>query len=207
MAYDLDKAPAEWVMHQSNRREATIWLIGAGFILVSGVMLAFAVGHRLSIAGATALVALALALRPYADRYADLHVKLLRGAVAEREVGETLNALRATPGWVVMHDIEQAGEGNIDHLVSGATGIFLIETKTRRYADAQLTKAKRQAAKLHDELGVFVQPVICLHTRDGRPFKTHGVWVVPHQHIVDWLREQHNAVVEFERLARFADRL
>jgi hypothetical protein len=52
-----------------------------------------------------------------------------------------------------MHDIEQDREGNVDHLVSGPSGVYLIETKHRRYADDQLRKAKRQAAKLHDELG------------------------------------------------------
>lgn len=53
-----------------------------------------------------------------------------------------------------MHDVEQPGEGNIDHIVSGPTGVFLVETKERRCEERHLTKAKRQAAKLHDALGV-----------------------------------------------------
>jgi Nuclease-related domain len=206
MAYDLDKVPGEWVNRQANRREWRIWLTGGVFMLVAGLMLALALGHRLSIAASAVLLAVVLAAKPHADRYADLHLRLLRGAVAEREVGETLNAL-THEGWVVMHDLEQAGEGNIDHLVSGPGGVFLVETKSRRYVDRDLTKAKRQAARLHDELGVFVTPVICLHTRDGQPFRTNKTWVVPRQKIVGWLRGQHNRPVEFERLARFADRL
>lgn len=206
VAYDLEKQPAEWVMRRSNQREALIWVAGGCFVALAGIMLVLAVGHRLSIGASAVLVAAALVVRPYADRFGELHLKLLGGAVAEREVGETLNALRSER-WVVMHDIEQTGEGNIDHLVSGPHGVFLVETKAHRYLDGHLRKARRQAAKLHDELGVFVQPVICLHTRNGKAFKTKGVWVVPRQKIVEWLHSQHNQVVDFERLARFADGL
>jgi len=105
----------------------------------------------------------------------------------------------------VLHDIEQSGEGNIDHLVSGPNGVYLVETKERRYEDRHVVKVKRQAAKLHDELGVWVTPVICLYERQGGPFRTQGVWVVPRQHLLDWLREQNHPPVAFERLAGFAD--
>jgi hypothetical protein len=53
-----------------------------------------------------------------------------------------------------MHDIERPGEGNIEHVGSGPGGVFLVETKLRSYKDDQLVEAKRQAARLHDELGV-----------------------------------------------------
>ena len=39
------------------------------------------------------------------------------------------------------------------------------------------------------------------------PFRTKRVWVVPLGELLEWLRAQRNAPVEFERLARFADRL
>lgn len=106
-----------------------------------------------------------------------------------------------------MHDIAQAGEGNIDHIASGPHGVYLVETKLRRYEDFHLTKAKRQAVKLKAKLGVWVTPVICLHQRRGDPFRTHGVWVMPQQHLLDWLHEQRNQPVAFERLARWADRI
>jgi hypothetical protein len=107
-----------------------------------------------------------------------------------------------------MHDIEQEHEGNIDHLVSGPSGVFMIETKWRRYQESHLVKAKRQARKLHDELGVWVTPVIAIGERaNSKPFKTKGVWVVPRQSLLAWLHDQKNATLEFERLARFADRL
>ena len=106
-----------------------------------------------------------------------------------------------------MHDIERPGQGNIDHIASGPGGVFLIETKLRRYEDYQLGKAKWQATRLYDETGVFVTPVICLHLRRGGPFEARGVWIVPHERLLDWLRSQHKKPVPFERLARFTDRV
>ena len=120
----------------------------------------------------------------------------LRGANAECLVGYTLARLRSL-GFVVMHDLAQPGEGNVDHLVSGPSGVFMIETKWRRYEDRHLPKAKRQAKKLHDELGVWVTPLICLATRAvARPYCNSGVWIVGRKQLVDWLRIQRNPVVE-----------
>jgi hypothetical protein len=85
-----------------------------------------------------------------------------------------------------MHDIEQVGEGNIDHLASGPSGVYLIETKYRRYRSPEdLRKAKRQAAKLKNELGVWVTPVICLSVPSERaPYRHDGVWIVRFDRLV-----------------------
>ncbi len=48
----------------------------------------------------------------------------------------------------MLHDVPFAGEGNIDHLVSGPNGVYLVETKFGSYLPVHLKKAKRQAAKL-----------------------------------------------------------
>jgi Holliday junction resolvase-like predicted endonuclease len=206
VAYEVETRPGGWVAAQAARRARLVWLGLGLFFLVDGVVLALAVGHRLSIVGAALFLSVVIAAKPYADRYVDKQLRWRKGAQAEEAVGETLNELRRE-GWVLMHDIERVGEGNIDHIASGPDGVFLVETKARRYEEAHLVKAKRQAARLHDELGVWVTPVICLHTRKAKPFRTHGVWVVPHERLLDWLREQHNQPVAFERLARFADRV
>ena len=96
----------------------------------------------------------------------------------------------------------------MDHLVSGPSGVFMVETKTRRYPDDAPRKAKRQAAKLGSELGVWVTPVICIHERrDREPFKHDGVWIVTQDRLLRWLRAQRNATLPFERLARFSDTL
>jgi hypothetical protein len=202
----LDKAPGEWVYQRSNRRERRIWLGAALFLVIVGVFLALAIGHRVSIAASFAFLAAVFAAKPYADRYADRHLRLLGGAVAERQIGEMLNGLRQE-GWVVIHDIEQPSEGNIDHIASGSTGVYVIETKSRRYLDSHLRRTMRQAMRLHDELGVFVTPVVCLYAREGKPFKTRGVWVVPGRELIQWLRNQHNQTVNAERLDQWMARL
>jgi len=206
MAYDVDRQPGAWVSAQAVRRQELAWLGIAVLFLLTGVFLAVTLGHRGSIAGSFAFVAFVLGVRPYANRFVDDLVHWLRGARAERSVGETLNELRRE-GWVLLHDVEQTGEGNIDHIAAGPTGVFMIETKERRYQQGHLLKARRQAAKLHDELGVWVTPVICLHERRGDPFRAEKVWVVPQQHLLRWLRAQHERPVAFERLAQYADRI
>jgi hypothetical protein len=57
--------------------------------------------------------------------------------------------------------------------ISGPNGVFMVETKFRRYEDSQLGKAKRQAKKLHDELGCGVTPIICAGERK-RTFTQRG---------------------------------
>lgn len=56
------------------------------------------------------------------------------GYYGERVVGETLETLRAK-GYRVFHEVpakEATPPFDIDHVVVGSTGIFVIETKTRR---------------------------------------------------------------------------
>lgn len=49
------------------------------------------------------------------------------GARGEEKVGAALGSLE-TSGYRVLHDID-TGKGNIDHVVVGPTGVFVIETK------------------------------------------------------------------------------
>ena len=205
MASDVDRRPATWVAKRAARRQRLVWLGFALFFLVDGLVLALAVGHRLSLAGSAFFLAFVFAAKPHAEGFVDRTLNWIRGARAEQAVGETLNELR-TDGWYVAHEIDHAGEGNIDHLVSGPRGVYLIETKARHYQDRHLGKAKRQAAKVHDDLGVWVTPVICLHERRGEPLHAHGVWVVPRQHLLGWLRAQHNRPVGSDRLAHLSNR-
>lgn len=206
MAYNVDRRPATWTSAQAARRERVLWIgIAIGFVMI-GAFLAFVVGHHASIGTSFGFAAIVFAIRPYANRYADTTLNWLRGARAEEAVGDMLNELRRE-GWILMHDVEQAREGNIDHIAAGPNGVFMIETKSRSFMDWQLGKARRQAAKLHDEIGVWVTPVICLHGRDDEPFRKEKVWIVPARHLLKWLREQREKPVDFERLARFADRV
>ena len=173
--------------------------------LVSVISLLLALSPaRTLVAGVAVLLAVGL-LKVIGERKLDLAVRWRRGWVAERSVGEELNRLR-WDGFIVMHDVPQRGEGNIDHIVSGPTGAYLIETKARGYQADHLVRARRQAAKLQAELGTWVTPVMCLNERESKAFHHERVWIVPRQHI-DWIRNQTNRPVLFERLARYADTL
>jgi len=201
MAYDFDRPPAGWVKARTRRRERRMWFAAVAFVAVTGLMLALAIGHRLTVIGSALFLAAVLAVRPYASAYIDEHLRLEAGTHAEEAVARTLNELRHD-GWHVSHDVEQPGEGNIDHLVAGPNGLFLVETKLRGFHSWQLVKAKRQAAKFKRYAGVWVTPVLCLYERDGGPWTQNGVAIVPHAHLLAWLRRQRRAPASPALLAR-----
>ena len=204
MAYNVDREPAQWVGRQARRHGRGMYFIVGLLGLVALVSLLLALSRTL-IGGVAVLVAVAL-LKAIGERKLELAVRWRRGWAAEKSVGDELNRLRRE-GFIVMHDVAQRGEGNIDHVVSGPTGAYLIETKAGGYQADQLLKARRQAAKLQVELGTWVTPVICLDNRDAKPFRHDRVWIVPRQHLVAWIGAQRNRQVPFERLASYADTL
>jgi hypothetical protein len=206
MAYDVSRRPGTWVTEQARRRSRGVWLVIGLLALLVLASVASLKWKPAPIAISVLIILIAFGLRRLAHRKQDVAFRWLKGAWAEASVGEELNALRHE-GFVVMHDIEQRHEGNVDHLVNGPTGVFLVETKYRGYEQENLVKVKRQAARLHDALGAWVTPVICLHVREGRPFRHDGVWIVPQAVLLEWIRAQRNASAPFERLARFADGL
>jgi hypothetical protein len=128
-------------------------------------------------------------------------------ARAASAVRETLNELRRE-GYFVMHEIEQTREGSVDHVVCGPTGVYVIETKARRYLEKDLHAATRQATQLAQELGVWVTPVICVHEgADARPDRNKRVWIVPHESLLEWVQSQSNQTLPLDAFARFAGRL
>jgi Nuclease-related domain len=198
---DVDREPAAYA--NARARVHNRWVIALFAAAIA--LLAFVLYAGLSL-GSTILVLLAVAVMFAVRRRFDGQLELARrwtlGARAEAAVGLKLNELRAR-GFAVMHDIPQEREGNVDHLVCGPTGVFLIETKSGRYQPSHLRKAKRQAAKLHDDLGGWVTPVIC---RPGRKIFQHaGVWIVPPASLVAWIEHQRNAACDPQRLAAFVD--
>ena len=204
MTYDVDRRPGTWVSEQAARKSARVWFLAA--LLVALALVAVGLVVSSSATALSSVVVIALGLRWYANREMDTAINWLGGARAEEAVGDELNALRHE-GFVVMHDIDPGYGGNIDHLVSGPTGVFMVETKLNGFPPAALLRAKRHAAKIHDGVGVWVTPVICIHRREGKPFEMQGVWIVPRRCVLDWLRAQQNKPVDFERLARYADGL
>lgn len=209
MPYDVYRRPGTWVSKQAMKHRNRV-LVAAVLLFVGsciGLILKLSYHPRLAVAVSAVFLVLALVVWRRLDRKTREAVNWLRGARAEEAIGELLNELRSE-GFIVMHDVEQAYEGNIDHIVSGPTGVFMIESKARRYNDDAPRKARRQAKKLSIELDAkWVGPVICLNKRDRKPFQHEGVWIVPKQHLLDWIRAQREPKVPFERLALWADKL
>jgi Nuclease-related domain len=51
-----------------------------------------------------------------------------RGAEGERKTEKALRKLERA-GWTVEHDLQQEGRANVDHIVRGPGGVYLLETK------------------------------------------------------------------------------
>jgi Nuclease-related domain len=209
MAYDVDKRPATWVSQQVAKRRSRMILLAALGATIVGLLVTMMLlhHHTFALVLSIAVIPILVSVWHLPDKLGDDLDLWSLGERAERSIGELLNQLRSE-GFIVMHDVEQAYEGNIDHIVSGSTGVFMIESKARRYDDDAPRKARRQAKKLSIELDAkWVGPVICLNKRDRKPFQHEGVWIVPKQHLLDWIRAQREPKVPFERLALWADKL
>jgi hypothetical protein len=150
------------------------------------------------IAGALLLVA-ALACRPQPDPE-----RWLRGAAGERATAEILDRL-PNRKWAVMHDLAIPGHrANIDHLVLGPTGAWVVDSKTARagvrtgwrsvrIGDRKLDSnpTRWEAAVVSDQLGVPVRPLIVLHAPGLRPRggRAGRVRVVPAESLLKTLRK------------------
>jgi hypothetical protein len=78
-------------------------------------------------AGAVGAAAVALVMMVRDDP--PQHVKnWQRGAEGERKTAKALRRLERQ-GWVVEHDLQREGRANLDHVVRGPRGPFLLETK------------------------------------------------------------------------------
>jgi hypothetical protein len=138
-----------------------------------------------------------------------------RGAAGERRTAKALRPL-VREGWTVAHDVPLS-RGNLDHVLVGPPGVFLLETKFRsgrvrledgvltiRYADdpdevftlprlgAQMKgRAKDLCATLRSGNGVpdWVTPVVVLWADfPARLFEHDGVVYVHGDALVGWLR-------------------
>jgi hypothetical protein len=205
VAYNVDQRPATYTSARARRHSRRSLLLIGAFMCLGAVPLLLSQRTDVPLVAVGVIIALATLLYRAADSELGLVGRWVVGNASAEAVGEVLNGLRGP--YVVLHDIPEAGAGNIDHLVSGPNGVYLIETKTRAYGPQHLTKAKRQAATLGRALGVWVTPVLCLARRDDAAFRHDGVWVMSPQELAPWLRDQRNEPVQFERLARFADAL
>jgi hypothetical protein len=146
------------------------------------------------------------------------------GALGEERTGQILRSLEAE-GFRAIHDrLIPGSRANIDHIVVGPTGVFVVETKSYtgklsvrrgevwvagRRKTGILSQAKREAAAVAAVVSpVPVTPLICVHRADLGWFKVEveGIRIVGPREMVKLLRK---APVQLapNQVAWLADRL
>ena len=128
------------------------------------------------------------------------------GAEGERQTAAVLARLEAD-GYRVLHDRRIPGSrANIDHIVVGPTGVFVVETKSWsgavRVKDGTIRVAGRRSAVIDQVAreadavavalpGTQVTPIVCVHRADLplHPLEVDGVRVVGPKGLLSRLRE------------------
>jgi Nuclease-related domain len=208
---------AAWTRTLPWRVAATLGIGASGGVL--GSLLAPRLG--LAVGGLAAMVAgWGLRFRPSLDA-----VAWRRGSVGERRTARLLGQLERQ-GWVVLHDLAVPGSrANLDHLVIGPGGVFVIDSKQYRgrlqldssgrlwhgrYSLAPAVRAvgfeANQAAQVLTDPEVTVVPVVAVHGAQVPWGKVimDGVPVVPARRLPSMLRAL-PAVLGPERVADLAD--
>jgi hypothetical protein len=208
---------AAWTRTLPWRMAATLG-IGAG-----GGLLGSLLAPRLGlVVGALAALAAGWGLR---FRPSPEAIAWRRGAAGERRTARLLGPLERQ-GWSVLHDLTVPGSrANIDHLVIGPGGVFVIDSKQYR-GRLQLDSSRRlwhgryplapalgavsfeadQAAQILPDPGVAVLPVVAVHGAQVPWGKVvvDGVPVVPARRLPSMLR-QLPVVLGPERVVVLAD--
>jgi hypothetical protein len=151
---------------------------------------------RAAVVADFALAGLCFMLVAELNRSGEDALNWIKGSEAERFVGAQLEALQ-DQGWLVLHGYKKDRGGDIDHIVCGPNGAFIIETKSHGYRAGDLRQARSNAWWLREKLGVrcWVTGVLCVD-EERRPEEKDKVWVVGHAQLVDWLQQQRNAPVD-----------
>jgi Nuclease-related domain len=199
-------------------RIAVILVIGAAGGVI-GSLLAPRLGLILGTLAAV-VAGWGLRFRPSADAIA-----WQRGAAGERRTARLLAPLERH-GWAVLHDLALPGsQANLDHLVIGPGGVFVIDSKQYRgrlqldptgrlwHGRYPLGPALRavsfeadQAAQVLPDPGVVVRPIITIHGAQVPWGKVlmDGIPVVPAKRLPSMLLALPN-VLGPQRVAELAD--
>jgi hypothetical protein len=120
------------------------------------------------------------------------------GAIGEERTSELLLPLEAA-GFCILHDRAiPRSRANIDHIVVGPPGVFIVETKnyerklSRRRKEQFADQAKREAAAVAAVVApLAVTPLVCVHRADLGWFKVvvDGVRFVAPRALIKVLRK------------------
>ena len=128
-----------------------------------------------------------------------------KGMEGERKVGRMLRQL--PEGWRVWHDLS-IGKENIDHLVVGAKGVFIIEAKNysgtvlatpkglyshgSKEASKITTQVWRQVYTLREQLGgQYIFPVL-VFLGEIKGDKAKGIPCLRLEQLIPYLRDRQN---------------
>lgn len=149
---------------------------------------------RVALIADLGLAGLAFMLFGELQRGGDDTLKWLVGARAERKVGELLRQF-SDRGWLVLHGCKKDRGGDLDHVVCGPNGAYVIETKSYGFRRRDVGQAAVNAWWLRERLSVpWVTGVLCV-AGDRPPERRDKVWVVSHDDLVPWLEQQRNQPV------------
>jgi hypothetical protein len=177
---------------QASPRRATFDAIALAFAFL--VVDAFAIAAILTgwidrIQGVVTVLALAaVVLLLYRDDVADALAsgnERLGFTGPDEEAHRVLDSL-AAKGWVVEHDA-LPGRGT---LLRGPSGAYFVALRNRAYRREHLGRTRRDAARLHGQVGGWVTPVLCLALRDDDPHRRDGVWIMGVEHLPRWLSQR-----------------
>jgi len=170
-----DKALAEGARHWPLFVILGLAGVGSGLFLISTDLGGLALlGPVLIVLTLVGIPALFLSFLP-----PELVTTWLAGARGEEATGRLLDSLESE-GFYAIHDRQiPGGSENIDHLVLGPTGIFVVETKNysgglwlqqesifvgRYNHDAMIAQVKRQVRAIETLISpLHARPLICLH--------------------------------------------
>jgi hypothetical protein len=105
-----------------------------------------------------------------------------KGAAGERALAERIAGLTVT-GWAVVHDRMLPAGGNLDHLVIGPTGIFVLDAKNWSgvvTVDRGLRSGNRDVSKAIDQMSSAVAEVSAA-LAGMTPASARGALVLTHE--------------------------
>jgi hypothetical protein len=168
-------------------------------------------------ARASRLRALAAERQAQADNYAALADAVEKGNHGERMVADLLDVLDGA-GWCVLHDRYKPGStANLDHVVVGPPGVFVIDAKNWKPAPLRFDergmslRGYRKDEELRgavDCAQLVLQRAIGAHAglpavgvlafvQDmglRAPVEHHGVWILQSEDLLAWLTSQETAL-------------
>jgi hypothetical protein len=172
-------------------------IYGAAFYGLLVIQHDFGSKARATVIASFAIAGLCFMLAAELWRSGDAMLNWFVGSRAEREIGAELETF-TQQGWLVFHGYKKDRGGDIDHILCGPRGAYVIETKSYGYRGRDAGQTAINAWWLREKLGVqWVTGILCVK-EERQPEKRGKIWVVSHGDLVDWLNRQRNVPVDPE---------